>query len=786
MNVPVVNLNEGQSISGFVAASTTTGTRLANIEVTAAPSFGNSGVVVQTYTNQNGQYTLWVSSFISNEYNITAAPRGGNVASNGTAYAAQTLYNVSLINATTADFALTPLIVNVTGQIVVADAARGGQLSYPFGVQQGYPAAAIFLQPQGVVPIVDPLGDISGITDSQGNFTVPGLSTGTYTVRAISQGYAVFLATISVSGAGFTLYTGTNTFLPGNVITLQRGATVTGRILNSDGTAPNNTEVGGVAAANFASGQYLVGTVSIDPLAKTVNSYSISGFIPGVSYNIVILPANANDDTVFPPEGANVSFAAAQSTTTQSVNLTYAPPKMECVATAKSLGSGQFQVKVSCNKDMRNQTQADNLLGQIFQVSTFTSAGLSQTAPNGTGQFLSSNEAISTDRRTITAIYATAASETEFSLRLRCSASEINPQTGTNFSIDQVFDFYTGMPSNVSQRITNISGGSVLLTPSQQDEQQDINEQSRIDIQPGTFAVGSDAAAFGLASATTTVTLGLGKAQDLQSASVLAVKAMGYVPSSYHILGNASAFPAETAAAMSKFGLLGSTTNAVGGANPLSAFYTIFLPAGIRHELQVNADLTLSYSPQLSSGSVADNNINVYYYNTAIGQYVIEQTNRRLDPVNQTITVSVNHFSTFLVLDSTPVLSAFNPLSPVSIQMINFPNPVDCIVHSNIQRNSSLFAPGVIPPFQGTMLRFNLPGPTSQFADATIRIYDLAGELVKTIDQGNLGGEFTYYTPWDCTNNSGRTVASGVYIGVIDWAGQRAYDKIAIIKGSGL
>ena len=47
-----------------------------------------------------------------------------------------------------------------------------------------------------------------------------------------------------------------------------RGATVTGRIVQSDGSAPNATQVGGVAAANFALGEYVVGSVNVDPVAS--------------------------------------------------------------------------------------------------------------------------------------------------------------------------------------------------------------------------------------------------------------------------------------------------------------------------------------------------------------------------------------------------------------------------------------------------------------------------------------------------------------------------------------
>jgi hypothetical protein len=82
------------------------------------------------------------------------------------------------------------------------------------------------------------------------------------------------------------------------------------------------------------------------------------------------------------------------------------------------------------------------------------------------------------------------------------------------------------------------------------------------------------------------------------------------------------------------------------------------------------------------------------------------------------------------------------------------------------------------------MIRFMLPGPIGESHDATIRVYDVSGQLVRTMSQGPLAGGFAYYTPWNCNNDSGRAVSSGIYIGEVEWNGRREFVKMAIIKGS--
>ena len=106
--------------------------------------------------------------------------------------------------------------------------------------------------------------------------------------------------------------------------------------------------------------------------------------------------------------------------------------------------------------------------------------------------------------------------------------------------------------------------------------------------------------------------------------------------------------------------------------NPLSSFYSVLLPAGISHSLNQNATLTLNYS------SDADPTlINMYYFNGT--EYLIENNSRTIDPVNHTISVSVSHFSTFVVLpNNAPVIVVGGATTGVGdMEVFNFPNPFD-------------------------------------------------------------------------------------------------------------
>ncbi|MCB0291467.1 MAG: T9SS type A sorting domain-containing protein, partial [Calditrichaeota bacterium] len=58
-----------------------------------------------------------------------------------------------------------------------------------------------------------------------------------------------------------------------------------------------------------------------------------------------------------------------------------------------------------------------------------------------------------------------------------------------------------------------------------------------------------------------------------------------------------------------------------------------------------------------------------------------------------------------------------------------------------------------------TQIRFALP----QAENVSLRIYDVAGQLIKTLISGNMDAGY-YNIQWDGSNQYGSKVASGIYL----------------------
>ena len=219
---------------------------------------------------------------------------------------------------------------------------------------------------------------------------------------------------------------------------------------------------------------------------------------------------------------------------------------------------------------------------------------------------------------------------------------------------------------------------------------------------------------------------------------------------------------------------MGAASAAASSINPLSSFYSILLPQGVSHSLNQTAYLTLNYD------STADPNLlNVYYYNGT--QYFLQNTNRVIDAVNHTITVGVNHFSTFVVLqNAAPVIvPGGSGAAGADVSVFNFPKirlrslqtKTLALNHTDAQTSITT---------DGTVIRCFVPA--SKVGPATLRIYDVVGKKVRTLDLGVLAADVYTYVAWDGTNDAGKRVASGVYVGVLDVGGTKKFWKMAVIK----
>jgi hypothetical protein len=115
-----------------------------------------------------------------------------------------------------------------------------------------------------------------------------------------------------------------------------------------------------------------------------------------------------------------------------------------------------------------------------------------------------------------------------------------------------------------------------------------------------------------------------------------------------------------------------------------------------------------------------------------------------VDAANNLITATVNHLSTFALVQFAPAAG----LDAVKA----YPVPFN--------------------PNSGAMTIENLT------ATADIKIFTVAGELVRTVDYLSANGRAT----WDGRNNGGSKVASGVYILYIKSADAKKRVKIAVEK----
>jgi len=768
----VLDLRQGQAMSGIV--SSRDGFPLVNIKVTAKPSYIENPIIIQAMTNRDGRYTLWVSTYMSRYFDITAAPREQNQTVDvSTVIYRESVYTaIDLTRSTTVDFTLDAMLGGVEGSVVTIDS---GVLSYPFGDMQGYPAAALFIQPYGTVPKNNPIGDIEAITEPGGGFSVP-LTTGSYTMRIVSLGYSVPVTTFTVTGSGM-VNLGT-TILP-------KGGTVTGQIRKPDSTAvggyaePNSGEISLVAAANDGFTEFVMGTVVSDPVSRTITRYAISGFKPNIDYSLALM--SDNNDMTFPSEGS-VRFSQDESTATKSVNLTFRPSHGDCMVVSKRGGAG-MRLKFVCSKAFRNRTAEDNNLTLVLATSSVDSSGNAISAPDGAGAL--SDIELSADRKQFTALYSTAASEGMFSIRLAAYTSEIDQTTGDNFMIDRVYDFYTGVKSVAASKLNNMRGGRVEL-----EGEEGEDERGAVEFPPGTFAL--DGSAYALVA--TTVTVEMLKADDLDGATagasaLAAGKSGGSRLASVQRTLPKGLYNAMQALREQRVG--NYKTRAASGSgstvNPFSSFYDISLPAGISHVLQQPARITLSYNTALSSGTDASD-LNVYYYNPNSQRYVLESRERTLDRDNGTISVNVDHLSVFVVLAQAPADGATAyAYTGKELKAHNFPNPFNNTRTKSISLNDAIATGGytaaAVPcTTQGTCIRVFVPAGTS--GDMTFKVFNIAGELVREMQLTGYAAGTTNVWPWDGKNGSGAGVASGVYIGEVKVGGDKAFFKMAVIKAS--
>ena len=80
-----------------------------------------------------------------------------------------------------------------------------------------------------------------------------------------------------------------------------------------------------------------------------------------------------------------------------------------------------------------------------------------------------------------------------------------------------------------------------------------------------------------------------------------------------------------------------------------------------------------------------------------------------------------------------------------------------------------------------TTLHFDIPASVERVVDVTLRIYNVQGQLVRTLLDGpKAPGRYT--AEWDSRNDAGARVSSGVYFYELRAGGFVATGKMVLVK----
>ncbi|MBI4385819.1 MAG: hypothetical protein HY551_00400 [Elusimicrobia bacterium] len=264
---------------------------------------------------------------------------------------------------------------------------------------------------------------------------------------------------------------------------------------------------------------------------------------------------------------------------------------------------------------------------------------------------------------------------------------------------------------------------------------------------------------------------------------------------------------------------------------------TLPAPSGFRPRAGSSAYVSGIYELTLSSVNYTDRGITIslaydkanadltdlamYHFNTSNSRWEIIPGVQTIDPVKGTVSAKIKSLASVLGLPKGHPLRALSdgksyrpndsyrtsglrtsgiPLrlddsgsfalvkpslvggsfSGTIIKIFNFPNPF------NLSSKTLTLANGGGTPSittSGTVIKIELPSGVS--GTGYVRVYTLAGELVREIDLGPLTGGSYIYTQWDGKNKSGVDVANGVYYGIFSIPGIKAKDatfKMAVVK----
>jgi len=227
-------------------------------------------------------------------------------------------------------------------------------------------------------------------------------------------------------------------------------------------------------------------------------------------------------------------------------------------------------------------------------------------------------------------------------------------------------------------------------------------------------------------------------------------------------------------------------------------------------QAQLNRDVTLTLNYDREKvGADEIQNLKIGKYNDSTGEWELVKGTVVSDPLSGTVSVDVGSIGSAqgapvqkaVVKDGKFAINKAASTSqsgvyavftqdPASVkayagtgfEIMNFPNPFDMksktVTLTDVNSGNS-------QTITGTMIKYSLPASVGAKAGIKFYIYNLAGELVRTLDLGEKDGGYYYYTEWDGKNDSGQDCASGVYFLIAKKGNDKLNSKplkMAIVK----
>ncbi|MBI5555620.1 MAG: carboxypeptidase regulatory-like domain-containing protein [Elusimicrobia bacterium] len=622
--------------------------------------------------------------------------------------------------------AIAPLASDINFVLEGATANLGGQVLAASGKElalpwpgETMPVAMVLIQNQSQT-YADPMGGIEDITTPDGRFTVYGL---------VPTG-------LNPNGTKKNLYSlkvfskGTATYIKKD-IELNSGPNSAGNLQLASGAAVGGT-IKDIAGKNLASSLFELplvstpdfsnmafGTFTTNSATNEIERYDIDGLTPATTYYVVLAASEGADIYV-----DTTSITAAAATKLPDKNITWInKPPYFMVAAVKN-DTGIFLFGLWATESVTEAAAAD-----VVRITTNPATGLQ---PNVIAKGKLAQLELALNKQEVTGVFTPDASDQVFSLRAQ--GHDVTGLAGGG-----TYTFSTAVDAYNVQIINPLMGGTVSASTS---------DPTKLVIPPGSVSDPNDP--------TGNIDAEVSKAVDATAVVITSAQSMFVRSNGKNIAF--SSYPKNFQKALKTTNIVNAQGEVIGRVSTndkVSSYYDFKIGSA-----QVQSGKKVKVSLAYDSTKVTDPSMIDIYYLSDNG-FIKESNGRTVDTTNKTISAEVNHTSLFAVFKSLGGANAPSGI-PDSYKVYPYPNPF-----KKKTATSEL------------TIKVGIPAGSSR--DVKIKIFNIVGEMVREISLANQAAGW-HDIIWDCKNDSGEMIASGVYIAQVEAGGEEKIIKIAVLK----